>query len=168
MKRDRRRIAIAVAALVALAGVVVLAILMRNRSAPLATIPAASESTLAAGPAFEDFLGADACAECHREEHDAWRGSTHGRAGGPPEPGILLRAFDGRPIRFRDAVVTPRTESGGRHVFVVAWEGRPAKTFAVEGAVGGAHMVGGGTQGFLTRYDDGTLRFLPFELIRRE
>ena len=32
------------------------------------------------------------------------------------------------------------------------------------GVVGGGHMVGGGTQGFLWQHEDGSLRLLPFEI----
>jgi tetratricopeptide (TPR) repeat protein len=133
---------------------------------PPRAVPAAAE------PAPEDFTGADACAACHRLQYDAWRRSTHGRAGGPPPPlgpGTLIARFDGRPIRFRDGVVTPSRTSAGQYVFRVAPAGgRAVRVFAVDGVVGGGHMAGGGTQGFVTRFPDGTLRLLPFELIRHE
>ena len=122
----------------------------------------------ASAVAWEDFAGSDACAECHARQFSAWQSSTHGRAGGDPAtPGLLVRAFDGRPIRFRDATVTPRVDRG-RHVFAVEWEGRPEQILTIDGVVGGAHMAGGGTQGFVTRWADGTLRFLPFEMMRRD
>jgi len=119
-------------------------------------------------PTFEDFTGSQSCAECHASQFAAWSRSTHGRAGGAPDGDLLLRAFDGRPIRFADATVIPSTSPEGTRSFVVRWDGRPEQRFVIEGVVGGGHMVGGGTQGYLTRYDDGTLRFLPFERIRRE
>lgn len=115
-----------------------------------------------------DFAGAESCAECHSAEFRLWQSSTHGRAGGAPGMAPLLRAFDGRPIRFRDATVTPRVNATGGYEFVVAWENRPAQPFPVDGVVGGGHMAGGGTQGFVTRAEDGTVRFLPFELARIE
>jgi len=118
--------------------------------------------------AFDEFVGADACADCHREQYDAWQGSTHGRAGGDPSPELLVQDFDGRPIRFRDGTVTPRVLPGGEHAFIVAQSDRQPDTLRIHGVVGGAHMVGGGTQGFFTRHADGTLRFLPFELVRQE
>lgn len=152
----------------AVAAVIATVLVLRARATrPLAAIPPERASEPASHPRFDDFAGADACADCHSAQHSAWRASTHGRAGGTPSRAMLLPGFDGRPIQFRDARVTPRIE-GGRHAFVVAWNDRPARRFVVEGVVGGGHMQGGGTQGFLTRYDDGTLRFLPFELIRRE
>jgi tetratricopeptide (TPR) repeat protein len=117
---------------------------------------------------FDDFLGADACAECHTAIAQVWQASTHGRAGGEATDDLLLSPFDGTPIRFADAIVIPRTEPDGRRAFVVARENGTEQTFMVDGVVGGGHMLGGGTQGYLTSYEDGTLRFLPFERIRLE
>jgi tetratricopeptide (TPR) repeat protein len=154
--------------LVAAASLVAVVLFLRLRGSrslepfpPLATGPATATT-------WEDFVGADACADCHTAEFAAWSRSTHGRAGGPPSRDVLLRAFDGRPIRFADAAVIPATGPDGRRSFTVRWNGRPEQRFEIEGVVGGGHMVGGGTQGYLTRYDDGTLRFLPFERVRRE
>jgi hypothetical protein len=117
----------------------------------------------AARVAFEDFVGSGVCADCHAEVYAVWRRSTHGRAGGKPDSVRLLPAFDARPIRFRDAVVTPRRAEDGTHVFEVVEQGGIPHTFTVTGVVGGGHMRGGGTQGFLTAFDDGTVRFLPFD-----
>ena len=165
-KRTPRLLAVAVAAALA---VVITGILLLRGTPPdaerIAFAPPPPLPTDTIGP--DDFAGADACAECHTAQYGAWRASTHGRAGAVPPTDILLRAFDGRPIRFRDAVVTPRVIDGA-HAFVVAQEGREPVTLRVDGVVGGGHMVGGGTQGFFTRWADGTLRFLPFELVRRE
>ncbi|HEU6453589.1 MAG TPA: tetratricopeptide repeat protein [Gemmatimonadaceae bacterium] len=116
---------------------------------------------------FADFVGSEACASCHRAEYDAWRQSTHGRAGGPPSAERSIADFDGKPIRFADAVVIPSVREG-RYQFEVRQEGEPARVFRVDGVIGGGHMVGGGTQGFVSRFPDGTVRFLPFDFIRRE
>jgi tetratricopeptide (TPR) repeat protein len=118
-------------------------------------------------PAFADFAGAAACAECHAQQHATWRTSTHGRAGGDPGAVQLLQPFDGTPIRFRDAVVSPRIEAG-QFAFVIERAGRVTEKLSVDGVIGGGHMVGGGTQGFVTRTGDGTFRFLPFELARNQ
>ena len=114
-----------------------------------------------------DFLGAEACAECHPAKYDAWAASTHGRAGGPPSPEVVIAPFDGTPMEFADAVVVPEGGPDG-YVFRVRREGRPDDVLPVTGVVGGGHMVGGGTQGFLTTAEDGTLRFLPFDWSRDE
>ena len=134
------------------------------RTAP----PPPAAAVPSAGPRIEDFVGAERCGACHARAYAAWRRSTHGRAGGPPGPDLLIAPFDGRPIRFQDAVVTPSRGGDGRYRFTVAQRGHGARVFRVDGVIGGGHMMGGGTQGFVTRYPDGSLRFLPFEFIRRE
>jgi tetratricopeptide (TPR) repeat protein len=110
----------------------------------------------------EDFVGAEACASCHEDQYQAWATSTHGQAGGTPGPDVVIAPFDGRAIRFADATVTPRVR-GGTWEFVVRQDGFDDAVFRVDGVIGGAHMIGGGTQGFITRRDDGTERFLPWD-----
>ena len=112
-----------------------------------------------------DFVGAERCAACHAAEFEIWKRSTHGRAGGAPSPALVIAAFDGKPIRFVNAVVTPRT-SGGAYEFVVAENDEAPRTYRVDGVIGGGHMEGGGTQGFVTTLGDGTVRFLPFDWSR--
>jgi tetratricopeptide (TPR) repeat protein len=77
----------------------------------------------------------------------------------------VIAPFNGTPIRFRDAVVVPSAERG--YAFTVRQEGRPDRTFTVDGVVGGGHMVGGGTQAFVSRFPDGTWRVLPFDWSRQ-
>ncbi len=115
----------------------------------------------------EDFAGAEACASCHAEKYEAWATSTHGRAGGDPAPDLLLAPFDGTPIRFADAVVVPRGDGEGSYEFVVRQDGHDEVHYPVAGVVGGGHMLGGGTQGFFTRWVDGTLRFVPWDWSRQ-
>jgi tetratricopeptide (TPR) repeat protein len=117
---------------------------------------------------FEDFAGSESCEECHEEQYEAWLGSTHGRAGGAPGPDVIIAQFDGNPIRFADAVVTPWINGRGDYLFTVEQEYRDPVEFRVDGVIGGGHMVGGGTQGFVSLYPDGTVRFLPFDFIRQE
>ena len=111
----------------------------------------------------EDFVGSAACAGCHAAQYGQWAASTHGRAGGEPGPETVIAPFDGTPITFRDGTILPLVDSAGRHVFVVRQDGRPELEIAVDGVIGGGHMIGGGTQGFVTRLADGTVRFLPFD-----
>lgn len=114
----------------------------------------------------EDFAGADSCRECHAAQYQAWRRSTHGTAGGPPSRETVIAPFNGNPIRFKDAVVIPYATGSGQYAFRVIQEGRQAVTLPVAGVIGRGHMVGGGTQGFVTRWVDGTYRFLPFDFSR--
>lgn len=133
----------------------------RTSSEPLpAPTPVVSETI-----AYEDFVGSDACASCHAAEFAAWKGSTHAAAGGAPGAMRLIAPFDGTPIRFSDAEVIPRA-AGGRVTFTMRQPGEPDRTLPVDAVVGGGHMEGGGTQGFVTRHPDGTWRFLPFDYSR--
>ena len=113
-----------------------------------------------------EFAGSDSCRDCHAEEYSRWAGSTHGTAGGEAGPETVIAPFGGPPIRFADALVTPLTDEDGRYVFVVERDGRPPERFVVSGVIGRGHMVGGGTQGFMARFADGTERFLPFDYSR--
>ena len=115
------------------------------------------------GQAAPGIAGSETCAECHAEEYGAWAGSTHGTAGGPPGPETVIAPFGGPPIRFADAVVSPVVDEQGRYLFVVERPGRPPERLEVSGVIGRGHMVGGGTQGFTSRFPDGTERFLPFD-----
>ena len=129
-------------------------------SGPLAFPPATEPASATVFP--EDFAGAEACASCHADEYARWAASTHGRAGGAPAPDVVIAPFDGRAIRFADATITPRIR-GGAYEFAVAQEGFAEQVYRVDGVIGGAHMIGGGTQGFVSGLPDGTQRFLPWD-----
>ena len=120
-------------------------------------------------PSQEAFAGTASCSACHAEQFTAWRTSTHGRAGGVPSGAgsnvRVIAPFDGTPIRFRDATVIPRQERGV-FSFVVQRPGERDTALLVAAVIGGGHMAGGGTQGFVTAAADGTLRFLPFDWSR--
>jgi tetratricopeptide (TPR) repeat protein len=148
----------------ALSGALVLLLGCEGRRA---TFPPPRPVARSVQPTVADFLGAEACASCHSTEYAAWRRSTHGRAGGRAGPGVVIAPFTGAPIRFADAVVTP-VASGGEYRFTVVREGSAPVVFRIDGVIGGGHMLGGGTQGFVSRFPDGTMRFLPFEFVRRE
>ena len=138
------------------------------RSLDVSTDPfPAPRQAVAAPVASSEFVGSERCAECHRAQADAWRGSTHARAGGAPGRVNVIAPFDGTPIRFADAEVIPRS-SGGTFTFTVKQAGASDRLFTIDGVVGGGHMEGGGTQGFLSRYADGTWRFLPFDYSRQK
>jgi tetratricopeptide (TPR) repeat protein len=128
-------------------------------------LPPPRDSAIAAAPSPADFAGSERCASCHAAQYAAWRRSTHGNAGGAPGDVAVIAPFNGTPIRFRDATVIPRA-AGRSYTFTVRQDGRPDRTFTVDGVVGGGHMQGGGTQGFVSRFSDGTWRFLPFDWSR--
>ena len=171
MSRGRLWAALAVVAIMVVAAALVVA--RRREPAGVSTgeanVPLPLPKVVLASRAVpaSDFAGSEACASCHRAAYDAWSRSTHAAAGGAPASTRLIARFDGTPIRFRDAVVVPEHRAGTWR-FVVRQTGRAERVFRVDGVVGGGHMQGGGTQGFVTRMDDGTVRFLPFDFIRRE
>src|SRR5436190_6170794 len=117
---------------------------------------------------FEDFVGAETCGKCHAHQYELWGASTHGKAGGKPGQAEMIARFDGQPLRFKDAVVTPSTNAQGDYFFRVQMEGAPEFEIKVDAVVGGGHMHGGGTQSFFNEFPDGTLRFLPFDFARRQ
>ncbi len=122
-------------------------------------------------PSRDDFAGATSCASCHAQQYAVWRASTHGMAGGVPGTATrgdrirVIAPFNGVPLRFRDAIVTPR-EQGGAFQFVVQRPNERDTSLTVDAVIGGGHMLGGGTQGFVTTMPDGTQRFLPFDWSR--
>ncbi|MBX2910573.1 MAG: tetratricopeptide repeat protein [Cyclobacteriaceae bacterium] len=118
--------------------------------------------------AFEDFVGAEACASCHSGIYDTWKKSTHGQAGGSPKDVKILGEFDGKPRRFKDAVLTPYRAENGDYMFNLKTDDLPEQTYRVDEVVGGGHMIGGGTQTYFTYFPDGTLRMLPFDFVRDE
>ena len=130
-----------------------------------ATIPAPREAPPVSRFTKADFVGAERCQSCHAAEYAKWNASVHGRAGGPPSAERVIAAFNGRAIRFRDAVVTPRIENGVFE-FVVARDDDSTVVIRVDGVIGRGHMEGGGTQGFVTKRPDGTMRFVPFDWSR--
>lgn len=129
------------------------------------TLPPPREAPPVSRVSRADFVGAERCASCHADQFAKWAASTHGRAGGPPAADLVIAPFNGKPIRFRDAVVTPRVEAG-RYEFVVVRDDDSTEIVRVDGVIGGGHMVGGGTQGFVTKRSDGTMRFVPFDWSR--
>jgi len=134
-------------------------------------VPSVPGSTTAAAspvPALTGFVGAEACAGCHQKEYDLWKNSTHGQAGGAPGEVKIIAKFDGKPLQFKDAVVTPIVSATGEYLFVIEQAGVPKMEIKVHAAVGGGHMHGGGTQSFFQEFPDGTMRFLPFDFIRDE
>ena len=130
------------------------------------SLPPLRESPPVSRHAASDFVGAERCASCHADQYARWKASTHGQAGGPATGDFVLAAFDGRAIRFRDAVVTPRTRDGVFEFVVARDDGEAPEVVRVDGVIGRGHMEGGGTQGFVTRRADGTIRFVPFDWSR--
>lgn len=127
---------------------------------------AASSSSVPREPTLQvptGYVGSAACRDCHTDQYDAWAGSTHGTAGGAPSAETVIAPFDGQTIRFADALVRATVGADGDYAFEVERPERPVLRLIVDGVIGRGHMVGGGTQGFVSTFPDGTRRFLPFD-----
>lgn len=111
-------------------------------------------------------MGPEACADCHQEQYLAWRRSTHAAAGGVMGRVPVVAPLSGTTLRFADAEVRVAADAGGL-LFVVRHSTLPATALRPLAVIGGGHMQGGGTQGFLARFPDGTYRFLPFDYSRQ-
>ncbi len=115
-----------------------------------------------------DFVGSIVCKECHLDVYTKWQKSTHAKAGGNPNPSVIIGKFDGKERRFKDAILKPYINDKGEYMFKLKTIGLPEQEFRVDAVVGGGHMIGGGTQTYFTRMKDGTLRMLPFDFIKKE
>ena len=82
-----------------------------SESPPPAASPVAK--AVAAGPVALDYLGSEACAECHQEAFEAWQGSHHQLAMQTLEHGPVLGDFD-----------TTLDHLGEQHAFLTV-DGRP-------------------------------------------
>ncbi|RMD99239.1 MAG: hypothetical protein D6814_05950, partial [Calditrichaeota bacterium] len=115
---------------------------------------------------YADFVGSKACQRCHPQQYTQWQHSAHGKAGGRPGEVKIISPFNGPPLHYKDATVTPVKKGDSLYYFKVERTGRKPKIFRVAAVIGGGHMVGGGTQTYFTSFPDGTLRFLPFDFNR--
>src|SRR5438105_2052922 len=165
VKQSRAIVLIIISLIVVVALTGVILYLARRANFQSSNHPVIQSSSGA--PELADFAGSEACAKCHQKQYDLWKKSTHGQAGGKPGEAKVIARFDGQPLYFKDAVVTP-TIRNGEYIFSVEQEGLPRNEIKVYATVGGGHMYGGGTQSFFEKSADGTARFLPFDFIRRE
>jgi hypothetical protein len=101
-----------------------------------------------------DYVGAAACAECHRAEFDAWQRSPHGRSMAAASQATVLASFDASPLKLPDGEVAfsregdayfMDLESGShrdrRKVDVVLASGRQHQLYAVKGDRGALTLL---------------------------
>lgn len=81
-------------------------------------VPPADDAVRAVAPAKPVFVGSAACADCHAEAYDAWRGSHHALAMQVADGATVLAAFDGRELRHGAETVRPVRDATG-HAFEV-------------------------------------------------
>lgn len=159
LQKSKSRIIIAVAGLI-IAAALITPLLKKNSPQP-------KEKLSELEVRLAGFAGSEACAKCHQQEYNTWKNSTHAKAGGIPGKVNVIAAFDGKPLQFKDAVVTP-IKRGADYIFQIARNGQQVQEIKVDAVIGGGHMIGGGTQSFFQKFSDGTVRFLPFDFIKQE
>ena len=50
----------------------------------------------------DQFIGSKTCSNCHPDQFNTWKTSTHGKAGGNPTDERVLAPFDGKKIKLFD------------------------------------------------------------------
>jgi predicted CXXCH cytochrome family protein len=79
--------------------------LWRLRATRPAVESAASTPSSRATPSDATYVGADACASCHRDAYNSWRGSQHDLAMQPANSTSVKGRFDGGEFRY-DGVIS--------------------------------------------------------------
>ena len=101
-----------------------------------------------------DYVGAAACAECHRGDLRRLAESPHGRSMAVASPDTVLASFDGPPVTLSDGTVSfaregdaffmdiaSRTSHERRKVDLVLASGRQHQLYVVKGADGAPHAA---------------------------
>ncbi len=103
-----------------------------------------------------DYVGADACAECHRAVYDAWKRSPHGRSMAVASPDTVLADFSGPPVSLPDGTVTFGHDGGGYYADIAPARGpRERRKVDLVLASGRQHQL------YVTHNEDGGLTLLP-------
>jgi hypothetical protein len=101
-----------------------------------------------------EYVGAAACAECHRAAYDAWQRSPHGRSMAVASPDTVRSGFDGPPVTLADGSVSFSRDGDGffmdlasrggherRKVDIVLASGRQHQLYAVKNPDGGFSLL---------------------------
>ena len=120
---------------------------------PLPMVPAVGEF-LPPSLDVPHYVGAAACAECHRAEFEAWQRSPHGRSMAVASPDTVLAPFDGSSVPLAEGTVTFTRDGGGfymdiasrgaherRRVDVVLASGRQHQLYGVKGLDGSMALL---------------------------
>ena len=122
----------------------------------LAACSRAPEPPPPAIAASSDFVGSEACGECHADITDAWRDSHHALAMQHADAATVLGAFDGREASYFEEAVRFFERDGELLVRTLDASGEPAEfrvayTFGVEPI-----------QQYLVEFPGGRLQALPW------
>lgn len=132
------------------------------KKAPPAPAPAALAPLPDVGeflpPALDvpDYVGADACADCHREIYDAWKRSPHGRSMAVASAQTVLADFGGPPVTLPDGTVSFGRDGDAYFMDIASSRGtHERRRVDVVLASGRQHQL------YVTRTQDGGLTLLP-------
>jgi predicted CXXCH cytochrome family protein len=103
-----------------LAGAAAIAWMLRGGTNPVATVAPA----VPAAPAT--YVGSGACAGCHAEAYEAWKGSQHAAAMQEATPQTVLAAFEGTVLRGTDSEARLRHDGDDFVVHTAGRDGMPA------------------------------------------
>jgi hypothetical protein len=121
---------------------------------PHAILPAVGDHLPTAFP-YADFVGAEACKECHRNEYDGWTRSPHGRSMVPASVESVLADFDAPPLAVADGTVTFSHGPDGFFMEMTAQGGKEKRRVDLALASGRQHQL------YAVRSADGTTSILP-------
>ncbi|HHH26900.1 MAG TPA: hypothetical protein ENK57_00910 [Polyangiaceae bacterium] len=82
-----------------------------------------------------DYVGPDACRDCHAAIHARWQSHPHARMNQNANASTVVAAFDGRSLRYGTATVTFE-QTGGDYVMAIRGDDTPARRYRVTRTVG--------------------------------
>jgi predicted CXXCH cytochrome family protein len=115
------------------------------------------------GPSASGFVGADACAACHKEVHDTWKGARHSKMLQPATAASVKGDFSGPGVTLQGERF-PIRAAAGAYFITASLTGSPQE-HRVEYTLGSRRI-----QHYLTTIDKGMIVVLPptWDVQRRE
>ncbi len=94
--------------------------------------PVQAQNAVADTPAY---VGSDQCADCHKDEAEAWAGSHHAFAWTMPSPDTVVADFNNTEFLHGGVLTRFRTEAGDYHISITEQDGS-GKEYTVHSVVG--------------------------------
>lgn len=116
-------------------------------------LPSALPSTMPVA----DFVGAEACRECHGKEYEKWTRSPHGRSMTKATNESVLANFDGTTVKLPDGSVTVTKDPDGFHMDVLSADRHDRRSVDFALASGRQHQI------YVNATNDGRYVLLPIE-----
>ncbi|MEO1529244.1 MAG: ammonia-forming cytochrome c nitrite reductase subunit c552, partial [Planctomycetota bacterium] len=86
-----------------------------------------------------DYVGPDACIECHATHHQQWQSHPHSRMNQQPSQTSVLSDFEGTELHLPDATAHFTTE-GDRYLMTITKAGETFRRYVVTRTVGSRYM----------------------------